>query len=304
MADLLSNPTDPDKLDSILNFRDVGSFVNKRTEVTSTAPKLRTHRLYRSARLDEASIADRAALVDRIGIKTVIDLRSKTEHINAAKKYSHSVALAQSAAIPSTNNQVAEPLKIPGLEYAEVNLNGKGFERALLWKLSYFSLARLIFNMALGYRVEGIAILGREIMQPRGLVGLGMDTLDYCGPEVKQVFDVLSKADSYPVLVHCTQGKDRTGITILLVLLLCSVDLALITKDYVKSESELQPEMEERMKEIASIGLDESFARCPRDFCPRISEYITSKYGDVEHYLEGIGVSREQQEAVRKIMLA
>lgn len=35
--------------------------------------------------------------------------------------------------------------------------------------------------------MQAIAILGREVMLPRGLVGLGLDTLDHCGPEINEV---------------------------------------------------------------------------------------------------------------------
>jgi protein-tyrosine phosphatase len=34
-----------------------------------------------------------------------------------------------------------EPVKIPDMNYLEINVNGKGFERGLLWKLSYWNLA-------------------------------------------------------------------------------------------------------------------------------------------------------------------
>lgn len=136
-------------LDSVLNFRDVGDFVSQLASPRSSPP-LQPGRLYRSARLDEASAEDRNVLVNDLGVKTVIDLRSKTEHINAAKKYSAAAVLAQPEGVPSSNSQVAEPLKIPGLRYEEINLNGKGFERALVWQLSYYSLGRLVFLMVLG----------------------------------------------------------------------------------------------------------------------------------------------------------
>ncbi|KPI45524.1 uncharacterized protein AB675_788 [Cyphellophora attinorum] len=285
-------------LTNVLNFRDVGSFVNNCN--AGSAPKLKPQRLFRSARPDEASSADKNFVANVVGIKTIIDLRSDTEHIMAAKKHQQ----ADKVSTPTSRDPAAGVPKIPGLKYEEINLNGKGFERSLVWRLKYISLARLIYNMALGYRTEGIAILGREVMQPRGLIGLGRDTLDYCGPEVKKVFDVLSDETAYPVLVHCTQGKDRTGITVMLALMLCDVSIDAISSDYVLSESELEPEKEERMKEIRSIGLDESFARCPPDFCPQIKEYLGAKYGGVREYMAGIGVSPEQQEQIRSILLA
>jgi protein-tyrosine phosphatase len=286
--------------DKLLNFRDVGRFVNSYdSEIRITPGKL-----YRSARLDEITAADRAKLVNEVGIKTVIDLRSKTEHINALKKHTEAAYVVESPLIPVSNDLVAKPLRIPGLNYAEINLNGKGFERALVWQLKYRSLARLAILMAAGYRTEGIAVLGKEIMLPKGLIGLGIDTLEHSGPEIKQVFDVFAEESSYPVLIHCTQGKDRTGISVLLVLLMCGVDIKAIIADYRKSESELESEKVERMKEITSIGLDESFARCPDDFCDRIKLHLDENYGGVCQYLERIAVTRDQQNHIREILVA
>lgn len=51
---------------------------------------------------------------------------------------------------------------------------------------------KLIWLMMLGYRMEAISILGREVMQPRGLVGLGKDSLDYCGTEIAEVGFILT----------------------------------------------------------------------------------------------------------------
>jgi hypothetical protein len=54
--------------------------------------------------------------------------------------------------------------------------------------------SKLIALMSLGYRIEAISILGREVMLPRGLVGLGFDSIDLCGPEIAEV------GVTYPVL--------------------------------------------------------------------------------------------------------
>ena len=293
-----SSETAQSDFQNILNFRDVGATIN----TISGRHLVRTGRLFRSARPDAASPHDRSLLVHKYGLKTVIDLRSKTEHIAAAKKHSDAAALAQSAAVPVSNGVVAAPLKIPGIRYAEINLNGKGFERALLWKLSWSSLAKLMTLMTLGYRTEGIAVLGREVMQPRGLTGLGIDTLDFSGEQIREAFQVFAEERNYPVLVHCTQGKDRTGLIVLLVLLLCGVDIAAISKDYVMSQRELEPEMKDRLEEIRSIGLDESFAGCPPDFVAVVTNHLESHYGSIEKYLEHIGVDSKIQNNVKSLL--
>lgn len=46
---------------------------------------------------------------------------------------------------------------------------------------------KFLFLFIFGLRMRAIAILGREVMLPRGLVGLGLDTLDQSGPEIFEV---------------------------------------------------------------------------------------------------------------------
>jgi hypothetical protein len=52
--------------------------------------------------------------------------------------------------------------------------------------------------MLLGYRTEAIAILGREVMKPRGLIGLGYDSIDNCGPGIAEVsYDITGNTSAY-----------------------------------------------------------------------------------------------------------
>lgn len=142
-------------------------------------------------------------------------------------------------------------------------------------------------------------------MNPRGLIGLGEDTLDCSLAEIRSVFEILAADDSYPVLVHCTQGKDRTGLVVLLLLLLTGVvGEELISGDYMKSEAELVPELEERLKEIRALGLDEEYAKCPPGFTTAIKTLLDSKYGGVEGYLSTLGIDPEKQERIRRRLMA
>jgi protein-tyrosine phosphatase len=142
-------------------------------------------------------------------------------------------------------------------------------------------------------------------MKPRGLIGLAQDMLDCAGAEIREIFDILADSAAYPVVVHCTQGKDRTGLIILLLLLLLvetAVDIPLntISADYVKSEAELEPELEYLMKEITQIGLDEDYAKCPPGFAEAVREYLDSKFGGVKAYLLSTGVEEEKMDTIRQ----
>jgi protein-tyrosine phosphatase len=48
-------------------------------------------------------------------------------------------------------------------------------------------------------------------MIPRGLVGLGLDTLDQSTKEIHEALSLYANPSALPSIVHCTQGKDRTG---------------------------------------------------------------------------------------------
>lgn len=284
--------------DHLLNLRDVGSTINNFTR----SSLLNTGIFYRSGRLDGTSREDHAYLQQNLGIKTVLDLRSKTEKIAAAEKHASSTSSPVSGS--ATSHRFARSaLHIPGISYAEINLNGGAFERALLWQLKFTSLLRLLWLIAWGYREDAISILGREVMLPRGLIGLAFDTLQYSTCEIKDVFNILADENNYPLLVHCTQGKDRTGMVVLLLLMLCGVEEDAIAEDYMMSEKELLIEKDDILRAIFRIGLSEEFANCPEQFAKEVTKHVQERYGGIEAYLTMIGFDVEAQQRVRRIML-
>ena len=202
-----------------------------------------------------------------------------------------------------SDDAAAEPVKIPGITYHEINLNGGSFARALLWKLKWSSLGKLLGLMAVGYRTEAIAILGGEVMAPRGLIGLGKDSLDHSNSELRQIFTLLADLKNYPVLIHCTQGKDRTGLVVTLLLLLLGVPVGAISLDYMASENELESERESRMEEIRRLGMGEEFAACPAGFVQEMADHLQHAYGGVNQYLAHIGVDEKTRNKVKENML-
>ena len=157
--------------------------------------------------------------------------------------------------------------------------------------------------MAVGYRVEAISILGHEVMAPRGLIGLGKDSLDHSTSEIREIFAVLADSSNYPILIHCTQGKDRTGLAVILLLLLLDVPLGAISADYMASENELESEKESRMQEIRQVGLSEEFVACPAGFVEDIAGHLEDVYGGINEYLKRIGVDDRTQHIVKENML-
>ncbi|KAL1761560.1 protein-tyrosine phosphatase-like protein [Schizophyllum commune] len=163
----------------------------------------------------------------------------------------------------------------------------------LFWRLSWRSMGRLIYNMSTGNRLAGMAIIGSEAMAPRGLLGLATDTLTSSSAEVRSMFTLLADPATYPILVHCTHGKDRTGITIILLLLLCEVDLNIIRADYMATEGELEPVMDKRLNELHALALPDEFLGCPPGFVDGVAAWLQEQHGGIEGYLQSIGVNSE-----------
>ncbi|KAI0408182.1 tyrosine/serine protein phosphatase [Xylaria palmicola] len=268
------------EFDNILNFRDVGKTVND-----SLGRKvLQEGVLYRSARPDDATLDDRRRLTEELGIRTVVDLRTKTEHLAQAKKRA---ADLKTPALLRSSAALAEPVQIRGLAYREVQVTGRRLERALLRQLSWWSFIKLIILYILGLRVRAIRIIGEEVMQPLGLVGLSLVTLDESGPEIAEALRAL--ITHAPTLVHCTHGKDRTGTIVALALLALRVPADAVTRDYLLSPPGLAPERADRVAEMLHIGLTPAWADCPPDLIPRVRGHLDARYGGVGGYLDSIG---------------
>lgn len=65
------------------------------------------------------------------------------------------------------------------------------------------------------------------------------DMIEGCAPELAQAVDTVAHRSDQPLLVHCTGGKDRTGVVIALVQALLGVDDDTIATDYARSEEQL-----------------------------------------------------------------
>nr|OQO25267.1 hypothetical protein B0A51_07048 [Rachicladosporium sp. CCFEE 5018] len=281
---------------SLPNFRDVGLFVNSRTPT----PALRQGLLFRSARPDATAPQELSRLKSEYHITTQIDLRTKTEHLEQLDKLSKSSPSKSPATRPKDPGLA---LAVQGLRYENVNLNGSSYSNSLLKELSYWHIAKLAALYAVGKRTEAISILGTNVMAPSGLTGLALRTLQTSTAEIAQLFRILADESAWPVMIHCTQGKDRTGLSVLLVLMLCGVGAREIDADYMATQAELVNERAARVKEIESIGLPESFADCEVGWVGKVEAWINDEKGGIESYLADCGVSKAEMESVRRILL-
>ncbi|MCP2030476.1 protein-tyrosine phosphatase [Okibacterium sp. HSC-33S16] len=107
--------------------------------------------------------------------------------------------------------------------------------------------------------------------------------------------------DESPVLVHCTAGKDRTGIVVALALLAVGVDRELVVEDYARSEGNLSGEwLENMISIIVEHGGTETpelrtlMGGSPGEVLDAVLDELEAEHGSVRQYLLRSGLTLEE----------
>ncbi|MEM7094515.1 MAG: tyrosine-protein phosphatase [Actinomycetota bacterium] len=135
------------------------------------------------------------------------------------------------------------------------------------------------------------------------MAGLYVRMLDEGMPMFREGLRLLAEDDSTPLLIHCTSGKDRTGLFALFVQLICGVDVETAMLDYERSGAAMggiHDDMEERYPEMSAAGVEK--LRRMADVDRRWVEGALGSIGGVDgvaDWLTSIGVTLEHQEAIR-----
>ena len=119
-----------------------------------------------------------------------------------------------------------------------------------------------------------------------------------------RLFGILADEENLPVLLHCTAGKDRTGVSTAFLLSVLGVSRDIIEADYLLTnlDTERQADFIE-----STVGYPEGYNRekmisiagVPKDAMKDFLDGVESKWGSVVEYLEKIGVTQEQMDQVR-----
>ena len=118
----------------------------------------------------------------------------------------------------------------------------------------------------------------------------------------RRVLDLISDHPTGCILFNCTAGKDRTGLTAMLLLSIAGVDEETIVNDYAASERFL-PEFKKMKKaEMDAMGLpwSESFFGTAPENMEQTLLLIKKEFGTVHDYLLRIGMERAQIDKIRR----
>ncbi|KAF5373770.1 hypothetical protein D9758_000589 [Tetrapyrgos nigripes] len=292
MTETISNPS----FTGIYNFRDVGRVVNSLGAQT----RLREKTFYRSGRLDDATRADRERLVSEYGLSTVIDLRTKSEHIRQAQarqgKNRYKATVDENLDIDTVKHQET-------WDTVYISFVGRSFELNMLKQLRWWQIIWFLTLMLLQFRMAAIRILGRNVLGPKGLVGLSKDSLRFCQAEILQTLEVMTDFKAYPILVHCTQGKDRSGLILMLILFVLGVPLDIVRAEYALSDTQLELTRASMIKEVEEVGMDAEYTRAPGIVVDTVWDFLQEEYGGVDGYLDMIGFGEQKRQTLRKLLL-
>ena len=152
------------------------------------------------------------------------------------------------------------------------------------------------------------------IAELNGLYGAGispgryMHYLEIGGDKLARAFELFAEEENYPFLVHCTAGKDRTGVLIGMIMDVLGASPGDIAHEYGLSDLSI----DRLLAYLRSSGRDlqgtdeEIRARLatPPEKMAGFIELLHEKYGSSEAFFLSQGVSAEKIERVRGLLTA
>ncbi len=134
--------------------------------------------------------------------------------------------------------------------------------------------------------------------------------LDQNGPLFAGIIRAAADPANLPLVIHCTAGKDRTGLAVALLLLTLGVPEETVIADYTLSNRAfdlLAGRMRSEMEPLYRLGFDEAqlrpFLLAEARTLTGALAHMRRRYGSVERYLQQAGLDGAAVEGVRETLL-
>jgi len=126
-------------------------------------------------------------------------------------------------------------------------------------------------------------------------------------PQIARVLSIVATRETHPVIIHCTAGKDRTGVLVAVLLGLLGVDDETIVEDYALSAiamRRLRDKLIERYPEGREMieQADEMFSAAPENIIDLLAE-LRGQYGSIEAYAAAAGAGPDVVAGLRQHLL-
>jgi protein-tyrosine phosphatase len=113
----------------------------------------------------------------------------------------------------------------------------------------------------------------------------------------------LTRAETYPAVVHCSAGKDRTGVVCALVMNVLGVDDDTIVQDYALSNLSTAKLLAMRDVEVAPGEDVQRLYGAPPDAMADFLLHLRNTYGDARGYLRQQGLTDDELDRLASILL-
>jgi protein-tyrosine phosphatase len=142
------------------------------------------------------------------------------------------------------------------------------------------------------------------------LAGVYDHMIEQRGAQLTAAVRLISDSGDDAVLVHCTAGKDRTGLVIALALLAAGVDRDDVVADYAQTSANLAgpwaAAMLEKMQDAgATVGpdLEEIVTASPAELMAAVIARWDSEWGSARDYLRAHGMTEDDLTALTAALL-
>ncbi len=121
-----------------------------------------------------------------------------------------------------------------------------------------------------------------------------------------EIFAALADQANLPAVIHCVAGKDRTGVTMALLLRLLGVPDDAIVRDYAVTDRNMA-RLLDRLRQSATISTDVTypahFYRAAPETMEAFLASLDHTWGSADAYLTGAGVTPNHIETLRHRLL-
>lgn len=139
------------------------------------------------------------------------------------------------------------------------------------------------------------------------LTGMYRHLVEDSGPRLAEAVRVIATGD--PTLVHCTVGKDRTGVTVALALSAVGADRDAVIADYALTASQLPAERNDAIVRYLQQHVPDArnaiqlATESPAPVMAALLAEIDEQYGSAADYLQSAGLTDAELVALHEALI-